>query len=166
MPTVLRLSDEAETALGLARPGELGAGEPAPAAWRSSATREPRRRSSSGARPARGSCEAPGATPVPGAGEGWARDRYRGPYLRDALLDAGLLVETLETVTFWSSVRELYAAVASALRESLTDAGHAAGDPLPRVARIPERCVAVLHGRVRSIAGPDRAVARGEGGCQ
>ena len=39
-----------------------------------------------------------------GAGESWEHGRYRGPYLRDALLDAGALVETLETVTFWSRV--------------------------------------------------------------
>ncbi len=68
---------------------------------------------------------AAGATPVPGAGEGWARERYRGPYLRDALLDAGALVETLETVTFWSSLERLYDAVTNALRESLTGAGTA-----------------------------------------
>jgi len=66
---------------------------------------------------------AAGASPVPGAGEGWARDRYRGPYLRDSLLDAGALVETLETVTFWSSLGELNAAVGTALRESLTAQG-------------------------------------------
>ena len=33
------------------------------------------------------------------------------------------MVETLETVTFWSSVRELYAAVGGALRHALTDQG-------------------------------------------
>ena len=58
-----------------------------------------------------------------GAGEAWEHDRYRGPYLRDALLDAGALVETLETVSFWSAVPRLYAAVSGALRASLTDQG-------------------------------------------
>ena len=82
----------------------------------------PSRTSGPGA-PAPRVLEGAGATLVPGAGDGWARDRYRGPYLRDALIDAGLLVETLETVTFWSSVRELYAAVATAVRESLTEQG-------------------------------------------
>ena len=79
----------------------------------------------------------------------WARDRYRGPYLRDALLDAGALVETLETVTFWSRVPALYEAVSSALRESLTAQGHAAGDPLPRLARV--------SGRARRCTSPSRA---------
>ena len=98
MPTVLRLSDEAETALNLARPAELGQGSRRPAAWPSSATRDQRR----------GRGGAAGGHRVlmrlrrgarPEAGETWERDRYRGPYLRDALLDAGALVETLETVT-------------------------------------------------------------------
>jgi alkyldihydroxyacetonephosphate synthase len=64
-----------------------------------------------------------GAAPVPGAGDSWAAGRYRGPYLRDALLDAGALVETLETVAFWSVLPRLYAAVAGALRETLTALG-------------------------------------------
>ena len=63
------------------------------------------------------------ATPVEGAGESWARERYRGPYLRDALLDTGALVETLETVTFWSTLSALYGAVTQALRDSLTALG-------------------------------------------
>lgn len=67
--------------------------------------------------------EALGRGPEPDAGESWARDRYRGPYLRDALLDAGALVETLETVTFWSLLPALYAAVSGALRDSLIAQG-------------------------------------------
>jgi alkyldihydroxyacetonephosphate synthase len=51
------------------------------------------------------------------------RDRYRGPYLRDALLDAGALVETVETATFWSSLGDLYAAVSGALRRALSALG-------------------------------------------
>ncbi len=121
-PTVLRLSDEAETALNLARPSEVGGpsaggvlaivgyeGTPHDVAARRSAATE----ILSGA----------GGQREEGAGEHWARERYRGPYLRDALLDAGALVETLETVTFWSSVPRLYEAVGGALRESLTAQG-------------------------------------------
>lgn len=66
---------------------------------------------------------AAGGVPVPEAGEGWGRERYRGPYLRDALVNAGAIVETLETVTFWRAVPDLYAAVSAALRESLTATG-------------------------------------------
>ncbi len=64
-----------------------------------------------------------GGMPDPEAGERWLRGRYRGPYLRDALLDAGALVETLETATFWSGLPRLYSAVASALRDALAARG-------------------------------------------
>jgi alkyldihydroxyacetonephosphate synthase len=50
----------------------------------------------------------------------WLRGRYAGPYLRDALLDRGVMVETLETAATWSRLAELYGAVSGALRESLS----------------------------------------------
>jgi alkyldihydroxyacetonephosphate synthase len=56
-----------------------------------------------------------GASP----GRSWLRQRYHGPYLRDSLLDAGVLVETLETATSWTSLRSLHDAVAGALRTAL-----------------------------------------------
>jgi alkyldihydroxyacetonephosphate synthase len=131
-PTVLRLSDEAETAMGLARPLEMepgGAGGAAGAGrqsggclaivgWEGPYEEVERRR--------RATAEvllAGGGEAVPGAGDGWAAGRYRGPYLRDALLDAGALVETLETVTFWAALPGLYAAVAGALRDTLAGLG-------------------------------------------
>jgi alkyldihydroxyacetonephosphate synthase len=140
VPTVLRLSDEAETALGLARPGEIGPPAQGPPAQGPPAQGPPAQSTPSGClaivgyegeaadvearRAAAGQVLTDaGASLVPGAGEGWARERYRGPYLRDALLDAGALVETLETATFWSSLGSLYEAVSAALRESLTDQG-------------------------------------------
>jgi alkyldihydroxyacetonephosphate synthase len=58
-----------------------------------------------------------------GPGEAWLRSRYAGPYLRDELLDRGLLIETLETAASWSGLEALYEAVRDALRRSLTDAG-------------------------------------------
>jgi alkyldihydroxyacetonephosphate synthase len=56
-------------------------------------------------------------------GESWDQTRFDGPYLRDALLAAGLLVETLDTGTTWSGWAELYEAVRAALHSSLTDQG-------------------------------------------
>ncbi len=123
LPTVLRLSDEAETALNLARPGELGQasaggclaivgfeGAPDDVAARQAGARR--------------ALEAAGAEPAdPGAGDAWAHDRFRGPYLRDAMLDAGAIVETLETATFWSGLPRLYEAVSTAVREALSAQG-------------------------------------------
>ena len=56
------------------------------------------------------------------AGERWKASRYDGPYLRDDLLDAGLLVETLETSARWSSLTATHAAVREALHASLPGA--------------------------------------------
>ncbi len=123
LPTVVRLSDEAETALNLARPAELGQGQPAGGClaivgYEGAAQDVARRRDG-----ASSALQSAGATPVDGAGESWSRDRYQGPYLRDALLDAGALVETLETAAFWSSLSLLHAAVSTALRDALTALG-------------------------------------------
>lgn len=54
-----------------------------------------------------------------GPGESWRRHRFDGPHLRDALMDEGYLVETLETATHWSGYLALHADVTSALRGSL-----------------------------------------------
>ncbi|MGA8248031.1 MAG: FAD-linked oxidase C-terminal domain-containing protein, partial [Nocardioides sp.] len=52
-------------------------------------------------------------------GRAWVEGRFRAPYLRDALLDVGVLVETLETATYWSRLGEVYDAVSAALKAAL-----------------------------------------------
>jgi alkyldihydroxyacetonephosphate synthase len=52
-------------------------------------------------------------------GAAWVHQRFRAPYLRDELMDRGVLVETLETATTWTNLHRLYAAVRDALRSSL-----------------------------------------------
>jgi alkyldihydroxyacetonephosphate synthase len=122
LPTVLRLSDEAETALGLARPDELGGGSSG--GCLAIVGHEGRPAEVEAARlSAAAVLGAAGGDLVPDAGEHWAQGRFRGPYLRDALLNAGALVETLETVTFWSGLQGLYAAVTTALRDALSAQG-------------------------------------------
>jgi len=56
-------------------------------------------------------------------GETWLRGRYAGPYLRDELLDRGVLVETLETATNWTNLGKLHAAVRDALETALSGRG-------------------------------------------
>ena len=58
-----------------------------------------------------------------GGAENWEASRFRAPYLRDALLDEGVLVETVETATFWSSLPALRTAVIDALTTSLSADG-------------------------------------------
>ncbi|MEK6277515.1 MAG: FAD-binding oxidoreductase [Actinomycetota bacterium] len=57
------------------------------------------------------------------AGGSWKRGRYEGPYLRDTLLDAGALIETLETSHTWSRLHELHDAVGSAIHDALRGQG-------------------------------------------
>ena len=121
-PTVLRLSDEAESAVNLADPtaidGSSAGGDGGclmVVGFEGEAHRVAERRAavtdlltSLGGAPA-------GEEP----GRAWERGRFRAPYLRDSMLDLGVLVETLETATFWSRVEDLYAAVKAALQEHL-----------------------------------------------
>lgn len=53
------------------------------------------------------------------AGESWRRGRFAGPRQRDALLDAGVCVETLETAAHWSALPDLAVAVHAALATAL-----------------------------------------------
>ena len=70
--------------------------------------------------------------------------RFHAPYLRDSMLDVGVLVETLETATFWSNVDRLYADVKAALEPAL---GRPDDGALPHLARLRDRLLALLHGR-------------------
>ena len=58
-------------------------------------------------------------------GDSWKKHRFQGPYLRDRLMDGGLLVETLETAATWSALPTVYDAVRRALREALVRNGRA-----------------------------------------
>ncbi|WP_197415595.1 FAD-binding oxidoreductase [Mycobacterium sp. IS-1590] len=123
-PTVIRLSDEAETGVNLATTESIGEkqitggclaitvfeGTEAHVASRHSETRavlEAAGGTSLGEEPARA----------------WEHGRFGAPYLRDSLLSAGALCETLETATNWSNVPALKAAVTEALTNALTETG-------------------------------------------
>ncbi len=51
-------------------------------------------------------------------GRHWQEDRFRHPYLRDALLDRGIATDTLETAAPWASLEAVSAAVRRALEAS------------------------------------------------
>ncbi|GAA3260346.1 FAD-binding oxidoreductase [Nonomuraea helvata] len=116
LPTVLRLSDETETMIGLAKPDAIGSGGSGclliagyegafVAEWRAAASAVLER---AGGEPL-------GAEP----GEAWEHGRFSAPYLRDSLLAAGATVETLETAGFWANLPRLYDAVRLALAGAL-----------------------------------------------
>jgi alkyldihydroxyacetonephosphate synthase len=126
LPDVARLSDRAETRVGNAAAGRRGrvlGGYLAARrrhcllvlGWEGTGARVAGRR-----RAALPVLRAGGAIALGRAvGEAWRRGRYAGPRQRDALLDAGALVETVETATTWSRLRELHEAVGAALRCAL-----------------------------------------------
>ncbi|MGN6129529.1 MAG: FAD-binding oxidoreductase, partial [Nocardioidaceae bacterium] len=120
-PTVLRLSDESETSLNLADPDHVGAGAGGVllvVGHEGEAALVEARRALVAQRLA-----AAGATgPDVEAGRAWVEGRFRAPYLRDSLLDVGVLVETLETAAFWSTLPEVYDAVRTALTGALDGA--------------------------------------------
>ncbi|MEZ0064614.1 alkyldihydroxyacetonephosphate synthase [Streptacidiphilus sp. MAP12-20] len=120
VPTVLRLSDEAETSVNLADPAAMFGGGPggclAVTGYEGTAAEVAARRAGATAVLEAAGGELLGTE----GGEAWRTGRYRAPYLRDPLLDAGVLIETLETVTFWSGLHELRAAVTAALTDSLS----------------------------------------------
>ncbi len=119
LPTVIRLSDEAETALNLADPSAIGGSE------------DPGCMMITGYEGTQSAVDAKraavtalltklGGTDLGEApGEKWSHGRFDAPYLRDSMLDLGVLVETLETATFWSNRTRLYADVKAALEQSL-----------------------------------------------
>ena len=122
-PTVLRLSDEAETAVNLAQPDAVGGQSAGGCLMVTGFEGTPgyvdRTRALVGER-----LTQLGGTPLgEEPGRAWADGRFHGPYLRDSLLDVGVLVETLETATFWSRLPDLYAAVKGALESSLAEQG-------------------------------------------
>lgn len=126
-PTVLRLSDEAETGLNLANPSGAGsASSSGPVGgclmvvgFEGDEADVDCRDTYVSARITELGGTALGTEP----GEHWRLGRFRGPYLRDPLLDAGALVETLETVTFWSNIDRLKADVTASITETLGAAG-------------------------------------------
>lgn len=123
-PDVVRLSDPEETgvSLRLAAGGARGAALRGYArarsgrgpcllilGWEGDARRVRARRAA--ARPALAGSIRLGRS----AGDRWRRGRFDGPYQRDALLDAGVLVETLETSALWSGLPGVHAAVRQAI---------------------------------------------------
>ncbi|MDT5067213.1 MAG: alkyldihydroxyacetonephosphate synthase [Mycobacterium sp.] len=120
-PTVLRLSDEAETGVNLATTESIGeqtvtGGCLAITTFEGTAAHTESRHAET-----RAVLEAHGGTSLGDApARAWEHGRFGAPYLRDALLSAGALCETLETATNWSNLGTLKAAVTEALTTALS----------------------------------------------
>jgi alkyldihydroxyacetonephosphate synthase len=128
-PTVIRLSDEAETGVNLATTESIGGtpivGNTSTGGCLAITVFEgTEAHAQSTHAETRALMTAQGGTSL---GEeparAWERGRFGAPYLRDALLANGALCETLETATDWSNVPTLKAAVTEALTGALAESG-------------------------------------------
>lgn len=120
-PTVLRLSDEAETATNRMLSGPSSSEPPCLAIATFEGSVDRAEGELTYARDILEACSGSwlGAEPA----TGWERGRFEAPYLRDALLRSGVLAETLETATTWSNLGALRTAVTDALTATLTALG-------------------------------------------
>jgi alkyldihydroxyacetonephosphate synthase len=123
-PTVIRLSDEAETGVNLATTETIGEGSITGGCLAITAFEGTEAHVESRHAETRALLEASGGTSLGEApARAWEHGRFGAPYLRDSLLSAGALCETLETATNWSNVPTLKAAVTQALTTSLAESG-------------------------------------------
>ena len=135
LPDVARLSDRAETEVSLALAGDgglkgrlgrayigargYGEGCIAILGFEGAGHEVPARRRRAMRLLRRAGGLALGSSP----GAAWQHGRFAAPYLRDDLLDAGVMVETLETATQWSNLQRLHEAVRGAIAGALEAQG-------------------------------------------
>jgi alkyldihydroxyacetonephosphate synthase len=123
-PTVIRLSDEAETGVNLATTESIGDEQITGGCLAITVFEGSQAHAESRHAETRAVLQAAGGTSLGEApARAWEHGRFNAPYLRDALLSAGALCETLETATNWSNVPALKAAVTEALTTSLAESG-------------------------------------------
>ncbi len=123
-PTVIRLSDEAETGVNLATTESIGEGSITGGCLAITVFEGTEAHVESRHAETRALLEARGGTSLGEApARAWEHGRFGAPYLRDSLLSAGALCETLETATNWAGVPALKAAVTEALTTSLAESG-------------------------------------------
>jgi alkyldihydroxyacetonephosphate synthase len=123
-PTVVRLSDEAETGVNLATTETIGESKITGGCLGLTLFEGTKEHTESRQAETRALLEAHGGTSLGEApARAWERGRFAAPYLRDSLLAAGALCETLETATDWSNLHALKAAVTQALTTSLAESG-------------------------------------------
>jgi alkyldihydroxyacetonephosphate synthase len=56
-------------------------------------------------------------------GKEWRKNRFRSPYLRNSLWEAGYAIDTVETATQWSNISHMVEVIEAALRPGLQDIG-------------------------------------------
>ena len=123
-PTVLRLSDEAETGVNLATTENIGENSITGGCLAITVFEGSEEHVESRHAETRALLKTKGGTSLGEApARAWEHGRFNAPYLRDSLLSAGALCETLETATNWSNIPAVKSAVTEALTTALDETG-------------------------------------------
>ena len=123
-PTIVRLSDEVETGVNLATHEAIGENQVTGGCLGLTLFEGTTEHTENRHAETRALLEAYGGKSLgEGPAKTWEHGRFSAPYLRDSLLAAGALCETLETATDWSNLAALKAAVTEALTTSLAESG-------------------------------------------
>jgi alkyldihydroxyacetonephosphate synthase len=123
-PTVIRLSDEAETGVNLATTDAIGENQITGGCLGITVFEGTKEHVESRHAETSALLADQGGTSLgEGPAQAWERGRFAAPYLRDSLLAAGALCETLETATDWSNLFVLKTAVTQALTNALAESG-------------------------------------------
>lgn len=123
-PTVVRLSDEVETGINLATTHSIGEQSVTGGCLGLTVFEGTPEHTESRHAETQAVLTAHGGTSLgEGPAQAWEHGRFDAPYLRDSLLRAGAICETLETATTWSNLATLKGAVTNALTTSLTASG-------------------------------------------
>jgi alkyldihydroxyacetonephosphate synthase len=131
VPDVMRLSDEEESRVAMLSAPTTGVARTlgkaylrahgqshgciAIVGWDRDAHAQTARREAASRILGRGGGVPLGSTP----GKAWLQGRFDAPYLRDALMDRGVLAETLETATTWTNLSKVWRNVQQSLTSSL-----------------------------------------------
>lgn len=122
-PTVIRLSDEAETGVNLATTEQIGGQQITGGCLAVTVFEGTDSHTESRHDETRALLEQFGTSLGEAPARAWEHGRFNAPYLRDSLLAAGALCETLETATSWSNLHALKQAVTEALTRALAESG-------------------------------------------
>jgi alkyldihydroxyacetonephosphate synthase len=71
-------------------------------------------------------------------GESWKLERFSHPYLRDTLLEAGVMVDAIKTSASWSNLLSLHREMTTAIRAAIPATGGGPGYVMTRVCHVHE----------------------------
>lgn len=159
-PTVIRLSDEAETGVNLATTEAIGENQITGGCLGITVFEGTKEHVESRHAETRELLSAKGSTSLgEEPAQAWERGRFGAPYLRDSLLAAGAAVRDAGDRHRLVQHRGAQGRRHRGVDDSVGRNRHAGAGDVPHFARVPHRRIVVLHRRRRAAGQSDRAVA-------